>query len=129
MLTSSLKVGSSVAYYQWSSYHLTEVTKVSPTGRITIANGMVFNAGGHQIKSKDYSYPNAYLVSASNAEEAIAKKKLQNEIAQKVALLHNNLQGKKNGYGNYSLNPEQVTLIDQLNESMTKPEQYSPEDN
>ena len=124
MDTKGLKIGDKVAHGHSSSWgtavysiKFTEVKKITPTGRMTTADGVVFKPTGHELGEK---YHGEYLITLKDAEDMIARDQRRRENNDSYRTLEKALAGKRSGDGNYHFDDEQLAKIKELTELLTR---------
>jgi hypothetical protein len=109
--TKTLTVGCEVGVAARHGYSVYGVAKITPTGKVTLTNGWVFNNAGRQVKSPGIEYPSQQLVSLERVAEARAEQAHQKATVAAVVALEEALRGRRNGLGKYNLTPAQVAAL------------------
>lgn len=87
------------------------ITKISPTGMITLDNGMKFHSNGHQMKTMDHRYPSCRIISTENAKKVIEDDEKRASEIKLVDDILNFFTGRRCMGGCYNLTDGEISAM------------------
>ena len=100
------QIGDRIAYNASRNYYMPQfdtVAAITPTGIITIENGMRFNKHGIELKSEVNCYPVARLTSVDDAEKYLAQQEIDKQIHKQIVDIQKLFDSTRSGNGNYHI--------------------------